>query len=66
MKFGLIYWGLPTGILYTLFMYFLNDSSIRPEECAISITVFALAGFFIYGPILHWFVRKKLNKKNQY
>ena len=42
--YGVLGWGLPTGVLFAAFKYWSHDYNIRPESIFSSIIVFAIMG----------------------
>jgi len=65
LKFGLLLWGLPTGLLFWLATSWWNGSEYNLRSLASCLALFAFTGFFMYGPMLRWSLIRRQKRLKQ-
>ena len=61
-KYGMLYWGVPTGILFSIFQYFTKDD-FAIGQAFLALLIFPIGGIF-YGVWTWSSMIKKQEKQN--
>lgn len=63
LKHGVLFWGLPTAVFWSVIMYFMDGTPVV-ERLFIALVVFPICGFFL--GLLNWFfINRELRKLEQ-